>query len=235
MINFIITGIQGLFSSIPSTLKKIGTTALDWFKGINWSGVGRNVINFIINGLNALVTSIPRKLKSIGEDAVNSFKSIDWFSLGKSVIDGIVNGIANFGSAIGEKLQSIASGALEGVKGFLGIKSPSKVFRDQVGKFIPEGIAAGIEMYSDYATNSIDDLASDLMRTASQADFGISIPVSYVPESVARENSQELKNSDALVAYIASGSLVNDLTSAISKLRIEVDNRDFGRLVQKYA
>lgn len=79
----------------------------------------------IINGL----ASLPGRMLSIGANIVN----------------GIVNGIKNKIGSIGSSLLSGVNDALNAVKSKLGIHSPSRVFRDQIGVMIGRGLALGID------------------------------------------------------------------------------------------
>lgn len=62
----------------------------------------------------------------------------------------------------------------------LSINSPSKVFRDKIGRAIPEGWALGIDKYSWYVDNSMDDLAKNTIDASAKfvSGFGLDIPKS---------------------------------------------------------
>lgn len=64
---------------------------------------------------------------------------------GRDLIAGIARGIASGAGAVVEAAKSAARSALDAAKSFLGIHSPSTVFRDQVGRMIAAGAAEGIE------------------------------------------------------------------------------------------
>ena len=65
--------------------------------------------------------------------------------VGRQRVEGRFSGIANAASWLYEKIKGWASDVLDWIKGFFGIHSPSKVFADEVGKFIPPGITLGVE------------------------------------------------------------------------------------------
>ena len=90
---------------------------------------------------------------------INAITGTDWWSIGSSIIEGITSGVGS-GDGLFNKLRNIASGALSAAKGALAINSPSKVFRDQVGKAIPEGIAVGVELNADMVDEAVADLAN---------------------------------------------------------------------------
>ena len=62
----------------------------------------------------------------------------------QNIIDGIITGIRNAAESLFNALKDLAKKALQAAKDVLGIESPSKVFRDQVGRYIPAGVALGI-------------------------------------------------------------------------------------------
>lgn len=165
IIGFLKDGIDSVGSSIWDLVKTIGQTAWDNFKEIDWNGLGSSVINFVTNGIRSLVNDIPNALRSIGEDALGAFTGIDWAGMGWNVIQGIIDGLwkavndPEYG--LFAHLRSIGEGALGFLCGLFGIESPSKVFRDQVGKMIPLGIAEGIDAEASAVTGALDDIASD--------------------------------------------------------------------------
>jgi hypothetical protein len=63
--------------------------------------------------------------------------------VGRNILEGIANGIRNGLGIITEAAKTAASNALEAAKGFLGIKSPSTVFAEEVGEPSAEGFGEG--------------------------------------------------------------------------------------------
>ena len=68
---------------------------------------------------------------------------VKWQNIGKNIVEGIWNGIKNAKDWLLSKIGDFANGVVDGIKGFFGIHSPSKVMRDAIGKFLPPGIAVG--------------------------------------------------------------------------------------------
>lgn len=158
IINFIRNGIQALFEALPTIIKTIASLMVSTVLAIDWLGLGTKLITFIGNGIKSLASSIPDQLKQIGQKAFNAFKNINWIDLGRNIIDGIVSGITGFAHKIYDKMSSIAKSALEKAESVLKIGSPSKEFRDRVGKYIPLGIAAGIEQNEKAVRDALDHL-----------------------------------------------------------------------------
>ena len=107
---------------------------------------------------------------TLGSDLVqeiwNTITGTDWLSLGSNIISGIANGIVNGAGAIVSAAQDAASRALNAAKNFLGIHSPSRVFRDEVGKMIPQGMAVGVETETDKAVRVTRQSASEMLNAA---------------------------------------------------------------------
>ena len=158
MINGISNNMPTIIQTILTLVTKLLSTMLSRLP--EFLAMGVKLIAALAKGL---LNSLPSVLSAIGtivKDTVNAFKKYDWKSLGKNVISGIVSGLKNAGGAIKEMLVSLAKSAFNGVKKFFGIASPSKLMRDEIGKFIPQGIAVGIEANADSVYKAMDDLSN---------------------------------------------------------------------------
>lgn len=78
--------------------------------------------------------------------------------IGRNIVEGLWNGIKNAGNWIKDKVKSFAKGILDGMKNALGIHSPSRVFRDEVGKYIALGVGDGFD-------KNIDDVYKRMKTT----------------------------------------------------------------------
>ena len=95
----------------------------------------------LVQGIPALIGKIPSMVSQIK----NAFTSVNWGSVGMNIIKGIVSGLTGAAGAIVEAAKSAANKALDAAKSALGIHSPSRVFRDQVGKMMALGMGIGFE------------------------------------------------------------------------------------------
>ena len=174
VINFIKSGINTLITQIPNTVKSIGESAVNFFKNINWTDAGIRAMEFIKEAISSLASDIPNKLLEIGTSAVEAFKGIDWFDLGANIIRGIVSGISSNVGSIVTAAKNAALSAFNAAKRLLGIESPSKLFRNEVGAMIPRGMALGIEDTSDKVDAAIEKLNKDMFK-------GLEKTVEYSP------------------------------------------------------
>ena len=75
----------------------------------------------------------------------------------------------DIGNLIWNAVKKVGNSMLGAIKKFFGIASPSKLMRDKVGKYLPEGIAVGIEANTDSALDSIDDMNNKIFDKMSNA------------------------------------------------------------------
>lgn len=167
-VKIIIALVEGIIQSMPIIIENFGKIVEAIFsviQAVNWINLGSEIIRLIGSGLSALASTPVNIIKNIGQNVVDTFKNgFSWSGLGRSIIDGIVAGIRGAGDAIKNILMNLAKSAWKGVKDFFGIASPSKLMRDTIGKFIPLGMAEGIEDEEDsvvQAMRGLSDLATD--------------------------------------------------------------------------
>lgn len=140
----LVTRFVGWVRSLPGALQGLLRDAVarvrQWARDMGDRGreAAQNLKDRLVNGLR----SIPGQLASIGSQMVH----------------GIARGISGAAGAVVSALGGVVSSAISAAKSRLGIASPSKVFRDEVGKMIPEGIAEGIEDASAFVDAAIGGL-----------------------------------------------------------------------------
>ena len=100
------------------------------------------------------------------------------FNAGTAIGEGLASGISSMARAVIGAASSIALDAVASARSTLRINSPSKVFRDQVGRAIPEGMAVGIEKYGYYVDDSMTDLANKTVESGKKYTdgFGFNLP-----------------------------------------------------------
>ncbi|MBR3367041.1 MAG: hypothetical protein IKG66_04530, partial [Lachnospiraceae bacterium] len=176
----VMTLAQGLISSIPqlvgSALQLI--TSLASFLIQNAPQIlqaGVTLIGQLAAGLIQAIPQIATAAGNIITEAKNKFTSVDWGSVGKAIVDGLVNGLKGAGHLLWDAAKGLARNALDGAKKALHIGSPSKVFRDEVGKMIPAGMALGIDDGTGEVEDSMDSLTDRMLRGFT-ADVNYNLP-----------------------------------------------------------
>ncbi len=160
-VQFIINGVVSLAENFWKMLKSIGQLAGSSLMEIDWLQLGKDILNAIKDGLIAIGEFFWGALKEIGSTAIDWLLEVDWIQSGIDIVLGIIEGIKEWGAQIGDTILGFASGAVDKVKNFFKIGSPSKLMRDEIGKWIPIGIAEGIKEEADTVTQAMDDIAKD--------------------------------------------------------------------------
>ena len=142
--NLIMNIVQTIGQNLPTILQQ----------GLKLVG---QIVAGIIRAIPQIIAAMPKVISAVKDAIVK----VDWIELGKNIIRGIINGIKALGSEVGSAIKDVANQALDAAKKALGIHSPSKVFADSVGQYIPAGIAEGI-------TDNVSSI-TDAMNTATNA------------------------------------------------------------------
>ena len=123
-----------------------------------------SMVNSAKNAWNNLKSGVSDMVQNV-KDAFGKIKDIDLFEIGKNIIQGLIDGVGNMIGAVGRKIKDVASTIKDGIKGALGIHSPSRWMRDMIGRNIPLGVVKGIEVEQstlDDAVKKMADLPTDL-------------------------------------------------------------------------
>ncbi len=153
--------IASLIASLISHLPEILATGFD----------------LIVSLIKGIGNAMPGIIEAAGTAAHNIWETIcdvDWLQLGKDIIGGLINGIGAMAGALWEAATNIAKSAFNAICSFFGIASPSKLMRDEVGKFIPAGIAVGIENNTKPISNAMRNL-TDLTTSTLQTDLAVQL------------------------------------------------------------
>lgn len=189
---------QGLINALPDLVGKVPILIGQLVGGIinrlpQILQAGVQLLGALANGF---VASVPRLIGAIPGmvgQIMHGFTSVNWGSVGLHIITGIATGIAGAAGRLVTAAVNAANNALNWVKRKLGIHSPSRVFRDQVGEMIGEGMAVGI-----------DESASKVRKAAGRLT-GI-LPSQDASYSVGVANASRGVNA---AAYGNGGSVTN--------------------------
>lgn len=166
--NGLIQNLPTLISAGTNILAQLIATIASHLPDLLAQGIA--LIGQLAAGLIQAIPQVVAAIPSIISSIVSSFTSWNWGDIGSNIISGIARGISSGASAIASAAKQAAQSALNAAKRFLGIASPSKVMRDQVGKFIPEGMAVGIKDNTKPLTDAMHDV-SDLTTNTLQGDL----------------------------------------------------------------
>lgn len=132
---------------------------------------GAELIVQLAVGLVQNIPEIVAKVPVIFDGVAAEFKKVDWASLGMDLIKGIVAGVNSMVGTLWNRMREIIRGALGAAKDEAGVKSPSRLFADRLGRYIPAGIAMGIDQNTDSLNKSVRSLIDGSLAAAEMAEI----------------------------------------------------------------
>lgn len=176
---------QGLINALPDLVGKVPILIGQLVGGIinrlpQILQAGVQLLGALANGF---IASVPRLIGAIPGmigQIMHGFTSVNWGSVGLNIITGIATGIAGAAGRLVTAAVNAANNALNWVKRKLGIHSPSRVFRDQVGEMIGEGMAVGI----DESASKVKKAAGRLTGILPSQDASYSVGVANASRGV---------------------------------------------------
>lgn len=228
IITFFKNGISSMIGAVKSTAKNVQDGIINAIKNLpnTLSNLGKSAISNLGNAIRNGISSVVSHAKSIVSGIKNAFTSIDWGSIGSNIISGIANGIAGAIGGLVDAAVDAARSAFNAAKDFLGINSPSRLFRDQVGKYMALGMGVGFEQNvpTRDMTDSISGAIGQMQRKVSSITTHPATAIVY-PVNPVRDNpggTQEPIDYDRLGEATAK---------AMEGMGIYMDSKPVGKLV----
>lgn len=166
--------ISGVVSTYIQNVHNTISTVLNAISGV-WTSVWNSVSSFLGNIWHGITSAVSNGIQSVSATVGRIRDTVlgavsgagGWlYDTGRQVISGLINGIGGAFQWVRNTISNLGSSLVGWAKGVLGIHSPSRIFRDEVGKWIPAGMAQGIDKASGLVADSIDGL-TDMVPTVS--------------------------------------------------------------------
>lgn len=143
---------DGLINAIPILVEKIPTIIENLINAItrNLPKLIQMGIELIVKLASGIIQAIPQLVQAIPQiisAIINGLSQLPGMLLdiGGQLIQGLWNGISNAASWLWSKISGFCSGIVDKIKGFFGIHSPSKLFNQEIGKFLALGLGEGFD------------------------------------------------------------------------------------------
>lgn len=176
-----INGIRSVITSVMNGIRSVMTSVWNGIKSVTssvWSGI-KSVVSSSMSTIRSVVSSMMSTVRSVFSSGWNAARSVTssgihgavnvvrsaasgMVSAGRNFVMGFVNGIRGAIGAAASAAANMARSAMNAAKSALGIHSPSRVMRDQVGYYVVAGFAKGM----NDNTNLIDKAANNLAAHA---------------------------------------------------------------------
>ena len=198
--NVVVAYYSGVFRSAWSAIVGIWSAVVGFFRGV-WNGISSVFAGVsgwfggVFRGAWSAITGVFGVIGSWFSDKFNAaknailaiFKPNMLSDAGGNLLKGLWNGIQNTMAWLKDKIIGIGPAIVNAAKRALGIHSPSRLFRDEIGAMLPPGIAIGFEDAIPSAASDMqaqmDALTAKMQAsvTAQQGNAAFSVAAASVP------------------------------------------------------
>lgn len=189
---------QGIIDSIPLIMENAGEIVkaiLNVISLLNLASTGKSIITSLGTGIKDKISVIKTIITDLISSIKNYFSSTKWSAIGTAIMAGIAAGINGGISTIVNAAKSAAESALNAAKSFLGIASPSKVFKNEVGLQMAAGVGIGFE--ENLPIDDMDGALSDSISAMSDTASGVtSTPIASTDSISAQVDSINTPEDD---------------------------------------
>lgn len=195
---------KGIWDKITFPFRAVA----DWF---------RDKFNSAKEGLTSPFNAVGDFFKGVWDKITAPFRAVfDWFrDIGGNIVKGIWEGITGSLDWIKNKITGWVGNVLDFFKKLFGINSPSKLFRDEIGVGLAEGIGVGFEKEMKNVYTQIDE--------ATPKSFDVDSNVNFNRDNYGPNSYQGISYFDTVSAF----------KEALSGMTVEMDNENMGNFVRK--
>ncbi len=227
--------IKQAFSSAWTAIKGVWDQAKPFFSGI-WNGIKAvfsavkavlsgdfegawNAIKSVWSGVTSFFSGIWQQIKGVFSGAFSAFLEI-----GRNIVNGIKQGFSNAWGAFTGWVKSKFEGLVSSVKSLFGIHSPSRVFRDQVGKMLMLGLAEGIQNGIGTVENALQDTQTAVLKVADELNRRLVEKESELSDAIKAEGLDEVTKAALEEQLQAVQAFRSEYEQALSDLQSKQDS-----------
>ena len=216
LIDGIINALPELIVRLPEIIIKIATALINLLPEI--IAVGIRLIGSLITGIfravPELVIRIPELIARMVNGLLEGLK--DFANVGVNLVKGLWNGISGSYDWIKNKIKGWVGNVMSFIKKLFGIKSPSRVMRDEVGKYLAQGLGVGFDDELDSVYNDMQraiDLETDKMSANVQASGTYQMAMAGTP------TFNLLDNTNNTTQLVVNGRVLAEVVNTENKNR----------------
>lgn len=226
-ISGIVSSVNQVISSIAQIVQGVVNLVAGLISG-NWSQVWQSCQQIASGAVGAL-GGILSGIYNAAMAAVSGAGTWLW-NAGSQIIAGLWNGISGAIGGLYNNIWNALSGLVDEAMSALGIHSPSRVFRDKVGKFIPSGIGVGIKQSTPALLSDADKMTDALVDRVSGASAAVDVAAGMSLASGANGAQGAAGGSGGLSVEDIVYAIVTAL-SKIGALKLDVDLKTLAMLL----
>lgn len=160
----IMNALPELIARLPEIIIKIVSKLIELAPQLLSAAL--RIILALAEGLIKFIPEIISRIPQIIKSMVNALKQGvgDFANIGKNLMNGLWNGIKNTWNSLKNKVEDLGQGIVKKFKSVFGIHSPSKLFRDEIGKNLILGVGVAFEKDDDLIDKQINDFGDDVYK-----------------------------------------------------------------------
>ena len=227
---------DGLIQALPLLISKI-PVIIEKLVG----ALARNIPKLLASGIElllglreGLMDAIPELIKAIPEIIKSIVKGLadgipDLLEAGKDMLDGLFEGFLD-PDVIWKKVKSLGKSIVDAAKSFFGIKSPSRLMRDEIGEYLGEGVGVGMLDSLPQVKKNLNKFGNFITENLGGIKSGLSLGVSGAGAYAGAGAGGRVVNIDARQTLNYNGNMSlkevkqrerDHFTSVRTKLRAE--------------
>lgn len=226
-ISGIVASVNQVISSIAQIVQGVVNLVAGLISG-NWAQVWascQQIASGAVGALGGILQGIYNAVMAVVSGAGT------WLvNAGSQIISGLWNGISGAIGGLYSNIKGALSGLVSKAKNALGIHSPSRVFRDMVGKYIPLGIGVGIKRNTPALLADADEMTSSLVERVSGASAAVEVAAGMSPAS----GTNGAQAASGGVCGLSVEDIIYAIITALSRigaLKLDVDLKTLAMLL----
>lgn len=206
---------NGMVNSVSNRVNSVRNTISNVLNSIRntWNSVWNSISGFLNGVWNGMVNAVGGAVGRIGGQVGRIWGVVtgalsgagNWlYNTGRQIIQGLINGIGGAFGWLRRTITNLGSSVVSWAKSVLGIHSPSRVFRDEIGQNIAKGMGLGIERGQQTVHDAMSSLYDEI--DPSKTDAGVNVTargtyqLAYADEMQLASRGQQLSKQDMLEA-----------------------------------
>lgn len=206
--NGMVSAVSNRINAVRNTIRSV----LNAIRGV-WNSVWNGISGFLGGIWNGMVNVVGGAIGRIGGQVGRIYGLVTgalsgaggWlYGAGRNIVQGLINGIGGAFGWLRRTIMNLGSSVVGWAKSVLGIHSPSRVFRDEIGQNIAKGMGLGIERGQRTVHDAMSSLYDEI--DPSKTDTGVNVTargtyqLAYDDEMQLASRGQQLSKQDMLEA-----------------------------------
>ncbi|NEZ80392.1 phage tail tape measure protein [Clostridium botulinum] len=192
---------QQTYTNMVNAATKAINAVIQWFTtlpGRIWTWLV-NTISRVAQFAGNLASTARSAGANMVSNIINAVRNLpsQFLNIGRNIVQGVWNGITGMGGWIRDRVNGFFGGIVDGAKAALGIHSPSRIFRDQVGKYMAQGVGVGFTDETDNIKKSMEkDLSGLVSKMQMTVDHEVATTTAGVVASRNALTSSTITNNN---------------------------------------